>query len=139
MKQATRSPRQAKFGRILGWDEVDVSTVAAAQVSPAGSRVCPLPVALPDRWTETDNDDTWDDLPSDVYVPYEEGALEGTAAGRVGRNGFRRVRPRGPAPYSPERDILHIAVGSGNLQSLVHHELGDAQGSGGRSPTRINT
>ncbi len=33
----------------------------------------------------------------------------------------------------------HIAVGSGNLQSLVHHELGDAQGSGGRSPTRINT
>jgi len=64
------------FGRILGWDEVDVSTVAAAQVSPAGSGVCPLPRALPDRWTETDNDDTWDDLPSDVYVPCEEGALK---------------------------------------------------------------
>jgi hypothetical protein len=48
-------------------------------------------------------------------------------------------RPRGPAPYSPERDILHITSGLGNLPSLVHHELGDAQGSGGLSPTRINT
>ncbi len=37
------------FGRALGWATRDVSTVAAAEVVSAGSGVCPLPIAIPDR------------------------------------------------------------------------------------------
>ena len=58
------------FARVLGWDHVDVATVAAAEVSPAGSGICPLPVALPDRWTENDADNIWDGPPTDLYMPY---------------------------------------------------------------------
>ena len=60
------------FARVLGWDEVNVGTVAAAQVSPAGRGNCPLPLALPDRWTETDGDDSYIGLPDDLYIPYSE-------------------------------------------------------------------
>jgi hypothetical protein len=61
------------FARVLGWDEVNVGTVAAAELSPAGAGNCPLPLALPDRWTEDPHDDLYFGAPNDLYVPYEYG------------------------------------------------------------------
>ncbi len=58
------------FGRVLGWDEVNVGTAAAAEATAAGYGNCMLPLALPDRWTETDGDDIYIGLPDDHYVPY---------------------------------------------------------------------
>jgi len=60
------------FARVLGWDEVNVGTVAAAQLSPAGAGNCPLPLALPDRWTEDVNDDLYFGPPNDLYIPYTD-------------------------------------------------------------------
>lgn len=67
---ARGNPVGTVFARVMGWDHVDVATVAAAEVSPAGSGICPLPVALPDRWTESDFDNIWDGPPTDLYEPY---------------------------------------------------------------------
>jgi hypothetical protein len=64
------------FARVLGWDEVNVGTVAAAEVSPAGAGNCPLPLALPDRWTEEVNDDLYFGPPNDLYIPYDEGTTD---------------------------------------------------------------
>ena len=64
------------FGRVLGWQSRDVSTVAAAEVVVAGAGVCPLPVALPDRWLENPNGTSNDGVfaaPPDIYKPYEKG------------------------------------------------------------------
>jgi Flp pilus assembly protein TadG len=67
---ARGNPVGTIFAHVLGWNSVDVGTVAAAEVSPAGSGICPLPVALPDRRTETDGDNIWDGPPTDLYEPY---------------------------------------------------------------------
>jgi len=61
------------FARVLGRDEVNVGTVAAAEVSPAGAGNCPLPLALPDRWTEDPHDDLYFGAPNDLYVRYQAG------------------------------------------------------------------
>jgi len=58
------------FARVLGRDEVNVGTVAAAEASAAGAGNCMLPLALPDRWTETDGDDLYIGLPDDHYMPF---------------------------------------------------------------------
>jgi Flp pilus assembly protein TadG len=58
------------FARVLGWDEVNVGTSAAAEASAAGAGNCMLPLALPDRWTETVNDDLFLGPPEDLYIPY---------------------------------------------------------------------
>ena len=61
------------FGRVLGWQSRDVSTVAAAEAVSAGAGVCPMPIAIPDRWLDnpggTSNDGLFDD-PPDIYRPY---------------------------------------------------------------------
>ena len=63
------------FGRVLGWQSRDVSTVAAAEAYPATqTRLCPLPIALPDRWLDGDDDAVFTGTGSydpDVYVPLE--------------------------------------------------------------------
>lgn len=59
------------FARVFGRDVVDVSTVAAAEVSPAGAATCLLPVALPDRW-HNEGDFTWDPSEGDYYIPWPE-------------------------------------------------------------------
>lgn len=60
------------FARVLGFPEVDVSAVSAAQSFPAGGVNGILPFALPDLWLENgasppDSTDTFG--PGDVYVP----------------------------------------------------------------------
>jgi len=67
------------FGRVLGWQSRDVSTVAAAEVVVAGSGACPFPAVIPDRWIDRDkgpnaNDGLFDEN-QDAYRPYDaEGA-----------------------------------------------------------------
>ncbi len=63
------------FGRVLGWQSRDVSTVAAAEAVSAGSGVCPLPIALPDRWLDNPNgpngnNGRFDPADLDKYEPY---------------------------------------------------------------------
>ncbi len=59
------------FARVIGVDEVDVSTVAAAEAVPAGGAVCPLPIVAVDRWHDEvalggDGDGLYDD--GETYV-----------------------------------------------------------------------
>lgn len=44
------------FARVMGIDEVTVSTVAAAEVQPAGKVDCPLPIAAIDNWEDWDHE-----------------------------------------------------------------------------------
>ena len=60
------------FARILGVNGVDIGTTATAWAAPADelppSNVdCPLPIALPDRWVDSDGDREWD--PGEDYNP----------------------------------------------------------------------
>lgn len=64
------------FARVLGWEEMDVSTVAAAQAFPAGEGMCPIPLALPDRWYDADDDNIYDGEP-EWYEPFPGGELPG--------------------------------------------------------------
>ncbi len=67
--QARGNPIETFFARLLGVQETDVATVAAAQASPAGAINCPLPITLPDRWTNSGSDE-WDpDGEGDTYFP----------------------------------------------------------------------
>jgi hypothetical protein len=61
------------FARVLGWDEVNVGTVAAAEAYPATKTgLCPIPLALPDRWLEGDGDALFTGSPNpDLYIPFE--------------------------------------------------------------------
>ncbi|MGW8282917.1 MAG: pilus assembly protein TadG-related protein [Gemmatimonadota bacterium] len=60
------------FAKILGIGAVNVSTVAAAWAAPAdalppSNADCPLPIALPDKWIDSDGDRHWD--PGETYNP----------------------------------------------------------------------
>lgn len=65
------------FARVLGWDEVNVGTVAAAEAYPANKTgACPIPLALPDRWVEGDTDALFTGSPSpDLYIPFDQDAF----------------------------------------------------------------
>ncbi len=70
------------FGRVLGWQSRDVSTVAAAEAVSAGVGVCPLPIAIPDRWVDNPNGPNPDNQrfdPSDLdkYEPFETSKPKG--------------------------------------------------------------
>ncbi len=62
------------FGRVLGWQSRDVSTVAAAEAVSAGSGACPFPAMIPDRWIDRDTgpnaSDGLFDENQDAYEPY---------------------------------------------------------------------
>ena len=44
------------FARVIGIDQVDIATTAAAEVQPAGGAQCAIPVAAFDRWEDFDHD-----------------------------------------------------------------------------------
>lgn len=65
------------FGRVLGWESMNVGTVAAAEAVSAGSGVCPLPIALPDRWLDNPggpnpSDGKFNLADGDKYEPYAD-------------------------------------------------------------------
>jgi hypothetical protein len=70
------------FARALGWQSMDVSTVAAAEAYPATqTKLCPIPIALPDRWLDGNADAVFTgtgNYDPDLYVPFEANTyLEG--------------------------------------------------------------
>ena len=101
------------FGRVLGWDEVNVGTAAAAEVSPAGAGNCPLPLALPDRWTEDVNDDLYLGLPNDLYIPYGGSGVQCAAGNntQVPACDFTGFYPG--SINHPVEDLVEIKVQSG--------------------------
>lgn len=62
------------FARILGIYQVDLVTHAAAEAYPAEKTgLCPIPLALPDRWVEGDGDALFTGTPDpDLYIPFDE-------------------------------------------------------------------
>jgi hypothetical protein len=71
------------LARLIGFDQLTVLAMAAAQATEAGSARCLKPIALPDLWHDADDDDNgnrvWDEgeewqmgtHPDDRYVPYQ--------------------------------------------------------------------
>jgi Flp pilus assembly protein TadG len=64
------------FAQVLGWDEVNIGTIAAAEAVSAGAGVCPLPIAVPDRWIDNPNgpnpnNQRFDPSDNDKYEPFE--------------------------------------------------------------------
>jgi hypothetical protein len=73
-------PLAVYFARALGINSVDVKASAAAQIWPGGGVSCPLPIMVPDRWSEGPGlhwpraTDQFGDDPGDFYVPWTEDA-----------------------------------------------------------------
>jgi hypothetical protein len=81
---------QTLFARVLGFDQVNVSAVAAAQAYPAGGVTCIMPFAVPDRWSETSgtpyqwptNLDRYEgSADDDLYIPWGEATLGAPSTG----------------------------------------------------------
>lgn len=66
------NPVPTLFGRIIGFDLVDVDAIATAEAVEAGTVKCLLPLALPDRWHDVLDDGAYDP-PDDYYIPWSEG------------------------------------------------------------------
>jgi Flp pilus assembly protein TadG len=69
---ARGNPVPTFFAKVLGINTVNVSTVATAWASPADALPdadvdCPLPIALPDRWIDSNGNRDWD--PGETYNP----------------------------------------------------------------------
>ncbi len=83
------------FARLIGFDELTVLAMAAAQATEAGSARCLKPIALPDMWHDADDDANgdrvWDEgeewelgsHPDDRYIPYQgpDGPADATGYG----------------------------------------------------------
>lgn len=64
------------FARVVGFGTVDVGGEAAAQAFAATAVPCILPLALPDRWRESDGtladqDARFDSADGDLYLPWD--------------------------------------------------------------------
>ena len=70
------------FARVLGIEEADVATMAAAKVTGASGGDCLLPVALPDEWI--DNGDGMWNPSEDTYTPWPESGYTGYGMDDVG-------------------------------------------------------
>ncbi len=59
------------FARVLGWDEMNVGTLAAAQAFPVAYGYCPIPIGFPDQWDDENGDNLYD--PGEFYKPFDPG------------------------------------------------------------------
>ena len=145
------------FGRVLGWQSRDVSTVAAAEAVSAGAGVCPLPIAIADRWLDNPggknpSDGRFDLKDGDKYEPYYDPAdnppmkpMEGQCAGY---GPPCRVPPgAGPSGYSGEDytglygddarvnlgDVIEIKTQSGPLNQPPTRGKGGKKSGGGNT------
>jgi hypothetical protein len=78
------NPVATFFGRIIGIDEVDVAAVATAEAIEAGGVNCLLPLAIPDRWFDANDDGLFDPDDGDLYIPWPEKGWTGYTAGDIG-------------------------------------------------------
>jgi len=80
---ARGNPVGTFFARALGINSVDVGAVAAAQIFPAGSGNCLLPVALPDRWVNFGGPQ-FDVTEGDYYAPPGDPSYTGYTDADIG-------------------------------------------------------
>ncbi|HKY61452.1 MAG TPA: pilus assembly protein TadG-related protein [Gemmatimonadota bacterium] len=85
------------FARVLGRDEADVVTAAAARVTGAAGGDCLLPVALPDEWID-DGNQQWDGPPQDTYIPWPEDGYTGYGTDDIGMRIQIKTQPSGGGP-----------------------------------------
>lgn len=71
------------FGRIVGRDEVDVAAIATAEAAPALGVNCLLPLAMPDRWNDI-NDNGLFEAPPEHYVPWGAAGATGYGSPDIG-------------------------------------------------------
>lgn len=64
------NPVSTLFGRIIGKETVDVTAVATAEAAEAGGAKCLLPLAIPDRWYDANDDGLYDTDDGDYYEPW---------------------------------------------------------------------
>jgi hypothetical protein len=106
------------FARLLGFDQIDVLAMAAAQATEAGAARCLKPFAVPDMWhdadDDTDGDRVWDEgeewqlgsHPDDRYIPYTgpDGPADATGYGSGWRDASqdygRSINLKMPDPQS---------------------------------------
>ena len=69
---ARGNPVNTLFGRIIGFDTVDVNAIATAEAAEAGAVNCLMPLALPDRWFDANDDGLYDTADGDVYIPWPD-------------------------------------------------------------------
>lgn len=146
------------FARVLGWDEVDVVTSAAAEAVAAGGGVCPLPLAIPDRWLDnpggpSPSDGRFDLKDGDKYEPYYDPAdnppmkpMEGQCAGygppcRVpsgvgpsGYSGDEYTGFYGDAAEANFGDVIEVKTQSGPPNSGGSGKNGKKSGGGDTEP-----
>ncbi len=68
---ATGNPITTIFARILGINDVDVTTTAVAEARNGGGVNCVLPLAMPDRWEELGGNPDYYDPGIDNYIPWD--------------------------------------------------------------------
>jgi hypothetical protein len=113
-----RTPIGTWFARVLGFDELGVLAMAAAEATEAGAARCLKPFAVPDMWhdadDDTDGDRVWDEgeewvlgsHPDDRYIPFTgpDGSANATGYGSEWRGPSqdygRQISLKVPNPQS---------------------------------------
>lgn len=99
------------FARVFGVRQVDIRTLAAAWAAPSGEAPpvegeCLLPLALPDRWTDSNDNGGWD--PGETYDPQGTGIDDDYQVGElmvVKVSGSETTGPKKCREESPYVDI----------------------------------
>lgn len=85
------NPVSTLFGRIIGKGTVDVRAIATAEAAEAGGAKCLLPLAIPDRWYDTEqfgvyDPEEGDDVcgSDDCYIPWPEENFTGYSNEDIG-------------------------------------------------------
>ena len=78
------NPVATLFGGIIGFEEVDVTAVATAEAAEAGGASCLLPLAIPDRWYDANDDGLYDEEDGDYYIPWPEDNYTGYSNQDIG-------------------------------------------------------
>lgn len=78
------NPVSTLFGQIIGIDAVDVTALATAEATAAGGVNCLLPLAIPDRWHDADDDGLYEPDDGDYYIPWPEDGFTGYSSDDIG-------------------------------------------------------
>lgn len=93
------NPVETLFGGIIGFEDVDVTATATAEAAEAGGVNCLLPLAIPDRWDD-ENDDGLYDPDDDTYIPWPESGWTGYSTEDIGTDIVIK-------PFDPNSDRMN--------------------------------
>jgi hypothetical protein len=115
------NPVSTLFGRVIGKETVDVAAVATAEAAEAGGAKCLLPLAIPDRWFDANDDGLYDEEDGDYYIPWPEDDATGYGnedigeeivikpfkeSGRMNESWYYPFRPEGDQGGADYRDNI---------------------------------